>query len=403
MEGRRGVVGSATPHGRATLSPPPGASPDPRGACAHWRIRRARARARGAAGRRSVRDGCALCARRARRRPRRAARGRHALSCGVLDRAGPAAAAAAADVAACHRSARARWGRPPAVPAAARPETPPQTTRRRAITRPSTPQAPAPPPRAATTPMAQKQQPHPAWTAAKPFFNGGLSGMCATTIIQVQGGGRDGGAAGRGARAPRPVADAASPAPSPSPSTWSKCGCSWAPPAGRCVVAGVAGRGRGTGAPRARAPTPAPSFFPRLRQFAVAGQVIKEYGVSGLYKGLSAGLLRQATYTTARLGIFNTLSESLKEANAGAPLPLYQKAGAGLAAGGLGALIGSPADLSLIRMQVGGGREEGEGGRHGARGGRRHVKPGTHPVPPPPLPSRPTPLSPPPNAATTRA
>ena len=32
-------------------------------------------------------------------------------------------------------------------------------------------------------------------------------------------------------------------------------------------------------------------------------------------------------------------------------IPLYQKAGAGLAAGGLGALVGSPADLSLIRMQ----------------------------------------------------
>ena len=33
-------------------------------------------------------------------------------------------------------------------------------------------------------------------------------------------------------------------------------------------------------------------------------------------------------------------------------IPLYQKAGAGLAAGGLGALVGSPADLSLIRMQA---------------------------------------------------
>lgn len=33
-------------------------------------------------------------------------------------------------------------------------------------------------------------------------------------------------------------------------------------------------------------------------------------------------------------------------------IPLYQKAGAGLAAGGMGALVGSPADLSLIRMQV---------------------------------------------------
>lgn len=65
--------------------------------------------------------------------------------------------------------------------------------------------------------------------------------------------------------------------------------------------------GRGTGA----APVHAPALC--CSQFAVAGQVIKEYGVSGLYKGLSAGLLRQATYTTARLGIFNTLSESLKK------------------------------------------------------------------------------------------
>ena len=34
------------------------------------------------------------------------------------------------------------------------------------------------------------------------------------------------------------------------------------------------------------------------------------------------------------------------------PLPLWQKAVCGLTAGGLGALVGSPADLSLIRMQA---------------------------------------------------
>ena len=33
------------------------------------------------------------------------------------------------------------------------------------------------------------------------------------------------------------------------------------------------------------------------------------------------------------------------------PIPLIEKAGAGLTAGGLGALVGSPADLTLIRMQ----------------------------------------------------
>ena len=120
---------------------------------------------------------------------------------------------------------------------------------------------------------------------------------------------------------------------------------------------------------------------------AVASQIIKEEGFLKMYTGLSAGVLRQITYTSARLGIFkcvrqrlcqpeswpcvellifhnifptcspcrhSVLSEKLKEHNEGKPTPLYQKAGAGLAAGGLGAIFGSPADLSLIRMQADG-------------------------------------------------
>lgn len=39
-------------------------------------------------------------------------------------------------------------------------------------------------------------------------------------------------------------------------------------------------------------------------------------------------------------------------ANDGKPLPLYQKALCGLTAGAIGACIGSPADLALIRMQA---------------------------------------------------
>ena len=85
---------------------------------------------------------------------------------------------------------------------------------------------------------------------------------------------------------------------------------------------------------------------------SVGAQIVRSDGVLGLYKGLSAGLLRQATYTTARLGIFNTISAKLKEMNQGANLPLWVKAGCGLTAGGLGALVGTPADLTLVRMQA---------------------------------------------------
>lgn len=43
---------------------------------------------------------------------------------------------------------------------------------------------------------------------------------------------------------------------------------------------------------------------------AIRSIVLKE-GVSGIYSGLSAGLLRQATYTTTRLGIYTWLFDSM--------------------------------------------------------------------------------------------
>ncbi|RZC82855.1 hypothetical protein C5167_045641 [Papaver somniferum] len=85
---------------------------------------------------------------------------------------------------------------------------------------------------------------------------------------------------------------------------------------------------------------------------SVTKNMIREEGFGALYKGLSAGLLRQATYTTARLGTFRILTNKAIAANDGKPLPLYQKALCGLTAGAIGASVGSPADLALIRMQA---------------------------------------------------
>ena len=46
--------------------------------------------------------------------------------------------------------------------------------------------------------------------------------------------------------------------------------------------------------------------------FAVATQLIKQNGFFSLYRGLSAGLLRQAGYTTTRMGIFRTICDRMK-------------------------------------------------------------------------------------------
>lgn len=87
--------------------------------------------------------------------------------------------------------------------------------------------------------------------------------------------------------------------------------------------------------------------------------VLKDEGARALYKGLDAGIIRQLTYSTARLGLFRVFSDKLKEMSQKAdptspppPLPLWKKAAAGLAAGGIAAAFGNPADLALVRMQA---------------------------------------------------
>ncbi|OQO03917.1 putative mitochondrial 2-oxoglutarate/malate carrier protein [Cryoendolithus antarcticus] len=135
----------------------------------------------------------------------------------------------------------------------------------------------------------------PFMRSALPFINGGLAGMVATTVIQ--------------------------------PIDMIK------------VRLQLAGEGVKTG--------PKPTPITVTREIIAAGKVMD------LYTGLSAGLLRQAVYTTARLGLFDTFIGQLKtraEAK-GNKIGFGERATAGLSAGGLAAMIGNPADLALIRMQ----------------------------------------------------
>jgi solute carrier family 25 (mitochondrial oxoglutarate transporter), member 11 len=136
---------------------------------------------------------------------------------------------------------------------------------------------------------------HPFIKAALPFVNGGLAGMTATAVIQ--------------------------------PVDMIK------------VRLQLAGEGVKTG------PKPTP--------FTVTKDILAQGKFLDLYTGLSAGLLRQAVYTTARLGFFDTfmgtLTERAKARNQ--TIGFSERAGAGLVAGGLAAMIGNPCDLALIRMQ----------------------------------------------------
>lgn len=83
--------------------------------------------------------------------------------------------------------------------------------------------------------------------------------------------------------------------------------------------------------------------------FGMAGHMVKSNGVSSLYNGLSAAILRQATYSTTRFGVYNIgknhLTTGRKE------MPFYQKILLAGASGGIGGIVGTPADLVNVRMQ----------------------------------------------------
>jgi len=83
--------------------------------------------------------------------------------------------------------------------------------------------------------------------------------------------------------------------------------------------------------------------------FHVIRHILKTEGPVAMYAGLSAGLLRQATYTTTRLGIYTYLFEKASGPN-GQPPGFFTKAGLGMAAGVVGSFVGTPAEVSLIRM-----------------------------------------------------
>jgi len=135
----------------------------------------------------------------------------------------------------------------------------------------------------------------PVMRAMLPFINGGLAGMTATSVVQ--------------------------------PIDMIK------------VRLQLAGEGVKTG--------------PRPTPISVTKEVIASGRVLDLYTGLSAGLLRQAVYTTARLGFFDTFMNTLssRAEKKGTTVGFSERAAAGLAAGGLAAMVGNPADLALIRMQ----------------------------------------------------
>eukprot|EP00470_Lotharella_oceanica_P000962 CAMPEP_0170170152 /NCGR_PEP_ID=MMETSP0040_2-20121228/3117_1 /TAXON_ID=641309 /ORGANISM="Lotharella oceanica, Strain CCMP622" /LENGTH=236 /DNA_ID=CAMNT_0010409355 /DNA_START=84 /DNA_END=794 /DNA_ORIENTATION=+ len=87
-----------------------------------------------------------------------------------------------------------------------------------------------------------------------------------------------------------------------------------------------------------------PGFLP------TAGIIVQREGILGLYKGLAASLMREGSYSSIRLGLYDPMKEIF-----GATDPnntaLWQKIAAGACTGAIGSALANPTDLVKIRMQ----------------------------------------------------
>jgi len=93
-------------------------------------------------------------------------------------------------------------------------------------------------------------------------------------------------------------------------------------------------------------PKPAPGMF------RTTVMVVQHEGALGLYKGLSASLLRQATFIGTKFGAYDVLKGLAKDESGN--IPFWKMTLCGLGAGAIGAAVGNPADLAMVRMQADG-------------------------------------------------
>ncbi|OAY58054.1 mitochondrial uncoupling protein 5 [Manihot esculenta] len=97
----------------------------------------------------------------------------------------------------------------------------------------------------------------------------------------------------------------------------------------------------------------APPPPPRVGPVSVGMRIVQAEGVAALFSGVSATVLRQTLYSTTRMGLYDVLKQKWTNPDTGS-MPLVSKITAGLIAGGVGAAVGNPADVAMVRMQADG-------------------------------------------------
>lgn len=92
---------------------------------------------------------------------------------------------------------------------------------------------------------------------------------------------------------------------------------------------------------------------PRVGLLSTGAKIFQTEGVAALFSGISATVLRQTLYSTTRMGLYDIMKQKWTDPET-RTMPLGRKIAAGLIAGGIGAAVGNPADVAMVRMQADG-------------------------------------------------
>lgn len=82
----------------------------------------------------------------------------------------------------------------------------------------------------------------------------------------------------------------------------------------------------------------------------MAREIYKNTGVRGFYKGLDSSVARQLIFSTARMGIYRTMADSMKEANG--TVSSGKKFFSAFVAGFIATVLANPTDVAMVRMQA---------------------------------------------------
>lgn len=80
--------------------------------------------------------------------------------------------------------------------------------------------------------------------------------------------------------------------------------------------------------------------------------ILAKEGLPGLFRGITASMLREASYSSIRMGLYEPARNIIAPNTALNDISLWQKIIAGFFSGGVGSAVANPTDLIKIRFQA---------------------------------------------------